>query len=86
MKELPFLCPVCHSSHKQPGTATFTVELGYGIVVVRDVPAQVCDLCGTDWLEDSVVEKLELIVEQARRQHPVVEVTNWQQENQSLTV
>ena len=86
MKELPFLCPVCHGSHKQPGTATFTVELGYGIVVVRDVPAQVCDLCGTDWLEDSVVEKLELIVEQARRQHPVVEVTNWQQENQSLTV
>jgi hypothetical protein len=58
--------------------------LGFGIVVVRDVPAQVCDLCGTDWQEDSVAEKLELIVEEARRKHPVVEVANWQQGIQTL--
>jgi len=72
MEEQQSLCPICHGGHKQPGTTTFTVELG--IVVVRDVPAQVCDLCGTDWLEDSVAEKLELIVEQARQKHLVVEV------------
>ena len=78
------LCPVCHGGRKQAGRTTFTVDLGFGVVVVRDVPAQVCDLCGTDWLEDSVAEKLEQIVEQARLKHPVVEVTNWQQEIQSL--
>ena len=77
-------CPVCHGGHKQPGTTTFTVELGFGVVVVRDVPAQVCDLCGTDWLEDSIAEKLESIVEQARLKHPVVEVANWQHEIQAL--
>ena len=48
------------------------------------VPAQVCDLCGTDWLEDSVAETLELIVEQSRRKHPVVEVAYWQHETQAL--
>jgi YgiT-type zinc finger domain-containing protein len=84
MKEQQSLCPVCHGGHIQPGTTTFTVELGFGIVVVRDVPAQVCDLCGTDWLEDSVAEKLELIIEQARRNQPVVEVAVWQQEIQAL--
>lgn len=84
MKEQQSLCPVCHGGHKQPGTATFTVDLGFGVVVVRDVPAQVCDLCGTDWLEDSVAETLELIVEQARRKHPVVEVSVWQQEIHAL--
>jgi len=84
MNAEPSLCPVCHGGHKQPGTATFTVELGFGVVVVRDVPAQVCDLCGTDWLEDSVAETLELIVDQARRKHPVVEVANWRQETQTL--
>jgi YgiT-type zinc finger domain-containing protein len=78
------LCPVCHGGRKQVGRTTFTVDLGFGVVVVRDVPAQVCDLCGTDWLEDSVAEKLEQIVEQARLKHPVVEVANWQQENQDL--
>ena len=66
--------------------SAFTVELGFGIVVVRDVPAQVCDLCGTDWLEDSVAEKLELIIEQARRNQPVVEVAVWQQEIQAGSI
>ncbi|MDP1771078.1 MAG: hypothetical protein Q8L15_02245 [Methylobacter sp.] len=47
------------------------------ILVVRDVPAPVYDLCSTDWLEDSVAE-------QARIKHPVVEVANWQQEIQAL--
>ena len=56
------LCPVCHGGRKQADCTIFTVDLGFG-VVVRDVPAQVCDLCGTDWLEDSVTEKLEQIVE-----------------------
>jgi len=84
MKAHPSLCPVCHGGHKQPGTTTFTVELGFGVIVVRDVPAQVCDLCGTDWLEDTVAETLELIVEQSRRKHPVVEVAYWQHETQAL--
>ncbi len=82
MKKQLSLCPVCHGGHKQPGTTTFTVDLGFGVVIVRDVPALVCDLCGADWLEDNVAEELELIVEQARIKHPVVEVTSWQQEIQ----
>ncbi len=73
-------CPICHGGHKQPGTTTFTVDLGFGVVVVREVPAQVCDLCGTDWIEDPVAEKLERIVGRARRNHPVVEVANWNDE------
>ncbi len=85
MKDQPSLCPICHGGRKQPGTTTFTVELGFGIVVVRDVPAQVCDLCGADWLEDSVAEKLELIVEQARIKHPMVEIANWQPEIQTVS-
>lgn len=78
------LCPVCHGGRKQAGRTTVTVELGFGVVVVRDVPAQVCDLCGTDWLDDPVAERLEQIVEQARLKHPVVEVANWSQEVQAL--
>ena len=77
-------CPVCRGGHKQPGSTTFTVDLGFGVVVVRDVPAQVCDLCGADWIEDSVAEQLEKIIEQARVKHPIVEVANWNDEIQAL--
>ncbi len=79
------ICPVCHGGHKRPGKTTFTVDLGFGVVVVREVPAQVCDLCGTDWIEDQTAETLESIVEQARRKHPTVEVTSWPDEMKAAT-
>ncbi len=59
------ICLIRHGGHQQPGSTTFTVGLGFGVVVVHGVPARVCDLCSTDWLDDSVAEKLEQIVEQA---------------------
>ncbi|MBC6419616.1 MAG: YgiT-type zinc finger protein, partial [Prochloron sp. SP5CPC1] len=30
------------------------VDLGSGMVVVRHMPARVCQQCGEDWIEDSV--------------------------------
>lgn len=73
------VCPLCRSGNKQAGKTTFTVDLGFG-VVVRDVPARVCDLCGADWISDKTAEVLEHIVEQAQINHPVVEVANWSDE------
>jgi YgiT-type zinc finger domain-containing protein len=67
-------CPLCGGSKKQ-GKTTFTVDLGFGIVVVRDVPAVVCALCGADWIEDYIASKLEEIVNNARKRHDIVEVT-----------
>ena len=84
MSEFNKPCPVCRGGMRQQGTTTFTVELGFGVVVVRDVPAQVCDLCGADWIEDATAETLERIVEQAREKHPVVEVANWKDEVRAL--
>ncbi|MBT8421389.1 MAG: YgiT-type zinc finger protein [Gammaproteobacteria bacterium] len=77
-------CPICCGGHKQPETTTFTVDLGFGVVVVRGVPAEVCDLCGVDWIEDGVTEKLEAIVDRARQEKPVVKVANWRDELSAL--
>ena len=84
MSDTNTLCPVCHGGRKQPSTTTFTVDLGFGVVVVRGVPAQVCDLCGTDWIDDATAETLEQIVEQARQKHPMVEVASWNDEVRAL--
>jgi len=37
----PDKCPLCGGAKKE-GKTTFTVDLGFGVVVVRDVPATVC--------------------------------------------
>ena len=60
---------------KKEGKTTFTVDLGFGVVVVRDVPATVCSQCGADWIQDDTSSKLEKIVDDARKRHHLVEVT-----------
>ncbi len=71
-------CPLC-GGEKHPGTTTFAADLGFGVVVVRDVPALVCAQCGDAWIGDPVAAKLEGVVDEARRKRAVVEVTQWQQ-------
>ncbi|MEA3639299.1 MAG: type II toxin-antitoxin system MqsA family antitoxin [Lamprobacter sp.] len=71
-------CPIC-SGHREPGRTTFTAELGFGVVVVRHVPALVCDQCGEEWIEDPVAAALEAVVEEVRAKQSLVEVTDWRE-------
>ncbi len=68
------ICPLCGRS-KRAGTTTFTAELGFGVVVVRNVPALVCAQCGADWIADEVAARIEELVEDARKKRYQVEVT-----------
>jgi YgiT-type zinc finger domain-containing protein len=67
------LCPLCGGG-KKPGTTTFTVDLGCGVVVIRNVPATVCSLCGADWIPDEVAGRIEALVDEAREKQLQVEV------------
>jgi YgiT-type zinc finger domain-containing protein len=69
------VCPLCGGT-KQSGTTTFTAELGFGVVVVRNVPATVCSQCGTDWIGDDVADRIETLVSEAREKRLQVEVTS----------
>ena len=66
-------CPLC-GGEKTGGKTTITVDLGYGVVVIRDVPATVCALCGADWIGVAIADKIERIVEEARQKHSQMEV------------
>ena len=73
-RAFPGHCPLCGGT-KTVGKTTFTVDLGFGVVVVRAVPATVCSQCGADWIDDATSAKLEEIVNDARKKHHTVEVT-----------
>lgn len=60
-------CLVCKQGDLKPGTTTVTVERDGTTVVIRDVPADVCDTCGEDYLDAAIAASLELILEQALR-------------------
>ncbi len=72
-KQKAEVCPICGGT-KQPGTTTFTAELGFGVVVVRNVPASVCSQCGADWIADKEAERIESLVEEAKKKRLQIEV------------
>jgi YgiT-type zinc finger domain-containing protein len=46
------------------GYATHTVDLGdNGIIVIRNVPAMICDQCGEVWFDGTVAREIERIVD-----------------------
>ena len=69
-------CPLC-GGNKTAGMTTFTVDLKETLVVVRNVPATLCSLCGNEWLSDEVATSLEHIVEDAKNRNHLVEVTQF---------
>jgi len=71
-------CALCGGEWER-GTTTFSVDLSFGVVLVRDVAALVCAQCGEAWIEDPVAAALEEIVADARRRRTVVEVVRWGQ-------
>ncbi len=64
-KETNNLCPLC-GGKKIPGKTTFTIDLGFGLFVVRDVPASVCSQCGEEWIDNQTAKHLEEYIQKAR--------------------
>ena len=60
------LCPRCGGS-KEPGKATYAVDFGPSIVIIRNVPAIVCDQCGEEWIGAETAGKLEQLTQDAKQ-------------------
>ena len=56
---------------------TFMVDLGNCIVIVRNVPSQVCTQCGETSYTDEVAEQLEHIVNSVRNSMTEIAVVNY---------
>ncbi len=70
------LCPLC-GGQKMLGETTFTADLESCLIVVRKVPAKVCEQCGESWLEQKTAKKLEELVQEARKKEAEVEIVHW---------
>lgn len=58
-------CPVCGNGELVDGTTTFSADVEGTLLVVRNVPALVCDVCGEPFIDDAVAEELEASVADA---------------------
>ena len=57
-KEEAMKCAVCKMGETRPGVTTVTLEREGAALVVRKVPAQVCDNCGEAYVSAEVTRSL----------------------------
>jgi len=58
-------CVVCRNGETQPGKTTITLERGGTMLVVRGVPARVCDNCGEEYVDGEAAGLLLRVAEEA---------------------
>ena len=65
-------CLICKTGETKEGSATVTLEKGATTVVLKDVPAEICDNCGEYYLDsEKTARVLELANEAAARRSEV---------------
>jgi len=51
-------CVVCKQGETRPGHTTVTLERGGGALIIRKVPAEVCENCGEAYVSAEVTRTL----------------------------
>ena len=70
-------CPICKHGQTNPGTITVTLERGGATVIFREVPAQVCDTCGEQYVDEKTTARLLVQAGDAARAGVQVEVRSY---------
>lgn len=60
-------CPICRKGETAPGSATVALERGGLALVVKAVPAQVCENCGEETIHEEAAAPLLAQVEAETR-------------------
>lgn len=60
-------CVICKQADTAVGRTTVTLERGDTVLVMRDVPAEVCPNCGEAYVSEEVTARLLTEVEDAAR-------------------
>jgi YgiT-type zinc finger domain-containing protein len=70
-------CVICKHGKTQPGLVTVTLERDDCIVILKQVPADVCENCGEYYLSESVTEEVLNKAEDAVNKGAEVEIIRY---------
>jgi YgiT-type zinc finger domain-containing protein len=70
-------CVICKNGETRPGKTTITLERGGMTLVIKDIPAQVCDNCGEAYLSEHITAQLLDLAESASQAGVQVEVRQY---------
>ncbi len=67
-------CILCKQGNTKTGMVTVTLQRGDTTVIIKDVPAQVCENCGEYYLNDEITERVLSMAEEAVKKNVEVEI------------
>jgi len=70
-------CVVCKMGTTVLGTTTVTLERGVTVVVIRHVPAHICENCGEVYLESEASKQVMEIGQAAAKAGTVVQIQEY---------
>ena len=60
-------CIVCKTGTVSSGTTTLSIDNGTTVVVIRNVPAQICSNCGEEYIDADTMKEIETLVDSAQK-------------------
>lgn len=60
-------CVICKKGTTRPGTSTVTLERDKATLVVKLVPARICENCGEAYMDEKTTSRLLKAAEEAAR-------------------
>ena len=70
-------CAFC-KAETESGLSTFTVDLNSCIVVIRNVPSQICPQCGEVYYSTDIMEQLYKLAESVTTVSTEIAIVNYQ--------
>ncbi len=70
-------CVICKHGETRPGRTTVTLERGGATLVIKGVPARICDNCGETYVDEDTTSQLLGIAEEALRAGVQVDVRDF---------
>jgi YgiT-type zinc finger domain-containing protein len=70
-------CVICRYGETAPGKVTVTLEQDGATVVIKEVPARVCQTCGEEYVDEDIAARLLKIAEEATQAGVQVDIRRY---------
>lgn len=70
-------CVICKTGQTHLSTATVTLQRHNSVVVVRDVPAEICEDCGEYYLSEPVAKRVYADADATVQRHVEVKILRY---------
>ena len=70
-------CTICKTGETRSGTTTITLQRDNSVVVIRDVPAEICENCGEYYLSEPTASRVYAEADATAKRHVEIEIQRY---------